>query len=51
MRLEDIQDLANKLDIASAHRHADVITDIMIKVAEEKDHEHGMVRRQIDKVE
>ena len=51
MRVEDIQDLANKLDIASAHRHADVITDIMIKVAEEQDHEHGMVRRQIDKVE
>jgi len=51
MRVEDIQDLANKLDIASAHRHADVVTHIMIKVAEEKDHEHGMVRRQIDKVE
>ena len=51
MRVEDIQDLANKLDIASAHRHADVITQIMIKVSEKQDHEHGMVRRQIDKVE
>ena len=51
MRVEDIQDLANKLDIASAHRHADIITQIMIKVSEKQDHEHGMVRRQIDKVE
>ena len=51
MKLTDIQDLANNLDTVSAHRQADVITKIMVKVAEEQDHEHGMVRRQLDKVE
>ena len=51
MKFEDIKDLANQLDENHAHKQADVVTKIMVKVAEEQDHEHGMFRRQLDKVD
>ena len=51
MNLEDLEDLANELDSYGAHRQADHITFLMTRVAEEQDHEHGMFRRQLDKVD
>ena len=46
-----MQNLADQLDQIGAHRQADNITFIMSRIAEEKDHEHGMFRRQLDKVD
>ena len=51
MKFIDIKDLANQLDAGGAHKQADVVTKIMVKMAEEQDHEHGMFRRQLDKVD
>ena len=51
MTFEEMQNLADQLDQIGAHRQADNITFIMSRIAEEKDHEHGMFRRQLDKVD
>lgn len=51
MKFEDMQNLADELDNAGAHKQADHITFIMTRIAEEQDHEHGMFRRQLDKVD
>ena len=51
MKFEELQDLANELDHIGAHKQADHITFIMTRIAEEQDHEHGMFRRQLDKVD
>ena len=51
MKFEDMKDLANELDNSGAHKQADHVTFIMTRIAEEQDHEHGMFRRQLDKVD
>ena len=51
MKFEEMQNLADHLDQIGAYRQANNITFIMSRIAEEKDHEHGMFRRQLDKVD